>query len=209
MRFLAKTVVQESDCWCLTWFHRRTWRRTKRYGWCRRCWNGYCIWTRISRPKHTSKNNPQETRRALEPFSSSTTSAWDLRSWVESSCTLDTLQNLKIGRKQGCIRCPHTYGTVVDTVYDIIRLHDSRRHLVQTLPQILGYSVEDNVKPKLAWLQDRLSLDVKSLNKLVQRRLPSVLIYSIEDNLEPKLAWLQKRLVLDAMRQVSALLCNG
>jgi ferric-dicitrate binding protein FerR (iron transport regulator) len=46
------------------------------------------------------------------------------------------------------------------------------------------------------WLQERLSLDDKSLSKLVQTQ-PQVLSLSIKDNLEPKLAWFQKRLSLD------------
>jgi hypothetical protein len=68
--------------------------------------------------------------------------------------------------------------------------------LVQTLPAVLGYSIKDNLEPKLVWLQDRLSLDDKSLSKLVQK-LPSVLSYNVEDNLEPKLSWLQDRFSLD------------
>jgi hypothetical protein len=68
--------------------------------------------------------------------------------------------------------------------------------LVQTLPSVLGLSIEENLEPKLVWLQERLSLDDKSLSKLVQR-LPAVLGLSIEDNLEPKLSWLQERLELD------------
>jgi hypothetical protein len=56
--------------------------------------------------------------------------------------------------------------------------------------------IEANLEPKLSWLQERLSLDDKSLSKLVQT-LPAVLGYSIDDNLEPKLVWLQERLSLD------------
>jgi hypothetical protein len=68
--------------------------------------------------------------------------------------------------------------------------------LVQKLPRVLGYSIEDNLKPKLSWLQDKLSLDDKSLSKLVLAQ-PHVFSCSIEANLEPKLAWLQERLSLD------------
>jgi ferric-dicitrate binding protein FerR (iron transport regulator) len=57
-------------------------------------------------------------------------------------------------------------------------------------------SVEENMEPKLSWLQDRLRLDNKSLSKLV-KTLPSVFSCSIEDTLEPKLAWLEERLSLD------------
>jgi hypothetical protein len=68
--------------------------------------------------------------------------------------------------------------------------------LVQSKPQVFAYSIEDNLEPKLVWLQERLSLDDKSLSKLVQSK-PQVFAYSIEDNLEPKLSWLQARLELD------------
>jgi hypothetical protein len=65
------------------------------------------------------------------------------------------------------------------------------------LPGVLGLSIEDNLEPKLSWLQERLSLDDKSISKLV-RKLPTVLGMSIEDNLVPKLSWLQERLELDS-----------
>jgi hypothetical protein len=64
------------------------------------------------------------------------------------------------------------------------------------MPSVLSFSIENNLEPKLSWLQDRLSLDDESLRKLV-RRLPSVLSFSIENNLDPKLSWLQDRLSLD------------
>ena len=56
--------------------------------------------------------------------------------------------------------------------------------LVQSKPQVFGYSIEDNLEPKLSWLQERLELDCKSLSKLVQA-MPPVLGYNVEDNLEP------------------------
>jgi mTERF domain-containing protein len=56
--------------------------------------------------------------------------------------------------------------------------------LVRKLPQVLGLSIEDNLEPKLVWLQERLQLDSKSLSKLV-RGLPAVLGYNVKDNLEP------------------------
>jgi hypothetical protein len=61
---------------------------------------------------------------------------------------------------------------------------------------VLGHSVEDDLEPKLAWLEDGLQLDDKSLCKLVQARA-AVLGCSVEVSLEPKLAWLQERLSLD------------
>jgi hypothetical protein len=69
--------------------------------------------------------------------------------------------------------------------------------LVRTLPAVLGLSIDDNLEPKLAWLQDRLDMDDKTLSKMVGT-LPAVLGLSVEDNLEPKLKWLQGRLGLDS-----------
>jgi hypothetical protein len=63
------------------------------------------------------------------------------------------------------------------------------------MPSVLCLSVEET-STQLAWLQERLDLDGKSLSKLVKTR-PAVLGCSIQDNLEPKLAWLQQRLALD------------
>jgi hypothetical protein len=39
--------------------------------------------------------------------------------------------------------------------------------LVQTMPFVFGYSIEYNLEPKLAWVQERLSLANQSLRKLV------------------------------------------
>ena len=60
---------------------------------------------------------------------------------------------------------------------------------VKPLPQILVYSIDENLKPKLAWPKARLELEDEGVCKLV-KRLPAVLGYSIEENLESKLAWL-------------------
>jgi hypothetical protein len=68
--------------------------------------------------------------------------------------------------------------------------------LVQAKPQVLGYSVEENMEPKLTWLQMRLAFDDKSLSKLV-KSFPSVFSLSMEASLEPKLTWIQDRLLLD------------
>jgi hypothetical protein len=75
--------------------------------------------------------------------------------------------------------------------------------LVQTLPSVLGCSIEENVEPKLEYLQMRLLLNEKELSKLVQR-MPSVLSLNIEENLRPKLEHLQKRLLLN-QKQLSKL----
>jgi hypothetical protein len=61
---------------------------------------------------------------------------------------------------------------------------------------IIGYSIEANLEPKLAWLQERLDMDDKSLTKLVLT-MPPILGFSVEENLEPKLAWLQEWLDMD------------
>jgi hypothetical protein len=70
--------------------------------------------------------------------------------------------------------------------------------LVQTLPAVLGYSIEDNLEPKVAWIQLRLQLDKKSMGKLFQIRASAISFSrGIDETLEPKLAWLQERLSLD------------
>jgi hypothetical protein len=47
-------------------------------------------------------------------------------------------------------------------------------------------SIEDNLEPKLSWLQERLSLDDKSISFVVQR-MPALVGYGIASNLEPTL----------------------
>jgi mTERF domain-containing protein len=71
------------------------------------------------------------------------------------------------------------------------------------LPSVLGYSYEDNLKPSLAKLQERLGLSEPELKKVVLG-LPTVLGLSYEDNLEPKLDHLQLELglTLDALREL-------
>ena len=54
--------------------------------------------------------------------------------------------------------------------------------MVQRLPKVLGLRVEENLEPKLQYLQKRLLLSEKELSKLVQKSL-SVLSYNIEENL--------------------------
>jgi hypothetical protein len=56
--------------------------------------------------------------------------------------------------------------------------------LIQSLPAVLGCSIENNLEPKLAWLQERLSLDDKCLCELVQKQ-PSLLGCDIATNLGP------------------------
>merc|ERR1719221_1137059 len=58
--------------------------------------------------------------------------------------------------------------------------------MVQRFPNILGYSVEDNIEPKIDWLQKRLSLNDSELSILLQK-LPSLLGYNVDTNIEPTL----------------------
>ena len=55
-------------------------------------------------------------------------------------------------------------------------------------PQILGLSIEANLKPTVAWLRD-LGLSQVQVAKIIAVQ-PSVLGYSIEANLKPTVAWL-------------------
>ena len=66
------------------------------------------------------------------------------------------------------------------------------RKAVLVKPQLLNYSVEDNMAPTLEWFQTRLDLDAAQLTVVL--RLPQLLGYSVDANMEPKLDWLQKRL---------------
>jgi hypothetical protein len=90
---------------------------------------------------------------------------------------------------------------------------------VGSLAQVLGSKMEENLKPTLVWLQERLlladagvvklvkehpsflgfslerhedDLDDESLGKLVQSH-PSVLGCGIDNDLEPTLPWLQEK----------------
>jgi hypothetical protein len=59
--------------------------------------------------------------------------------------------------------------------------------LVQTQPSVLSCSIDENLKPKVAWVRKRFELDDKGLSKLVKTQ-PSALSCGIEQNIEPKLA---------------------
>jgi hypothetical protein len=52
-------------------------------------------------------------------------------------------------------------------------------------------SVQDSLEPKLVWLQERLSLDDKSLCKLVQKQ-PPLLGYHLTTNLEPTIKFYEE-----------------
>jgi hypothetical protein len=76
------------------------------------------------------------------------------------------------------------------------------KKVVLALPTVLGLSYEDNIKPSLAKLQERLGLREAELKVVLA--LPSVLGFSYEDNLKPKLDHLQSEvgLTLDALREL-------
>ncbi|CAJ1392750.1 unnamed protein product [Effrenium voratum] len=59
--------------------------------------------------------------------------------------------------------------------------------VVAGFPQILGYSIEQNLKPTAAWILD-LGLSQTQLAKVVAG-CPQILGYSIEQNLKPTAAW--------------------
>ena len=63
------------------------------------------------------------------------------------------------------------------------------------LPAVLSLSVEDNMAPKLDWLQSRLDLDDLGLRKMVLA-FPALLTYSVEDNMQPKLGFFEEELGL-------------
>ena len=62
--------------------------------------------------------------------------------------------------------------------------------VVARLPQILGYSIEANLKPTVEWLRD-LGLSQVQIAKVVAR-FPQVLGCSIEANLKPTVEWLRE-----------------
>ena len=66
--------------------------------------------------------------------------------------------------------------------------------MVLRLAAVLSYSIEDNLEPKLQWLQTRFHLDDAGL-KMMVLRLP-VLCYSVEANIQPKLGFFEEELGL-------------
>ena len=54
---------------------------------------------------------------------------------------------------------------------------------------VLHNNIEDNIEPKLNWLQERLGLDEGELANIIAR--------NPRDNIMPTLDWLQQRLRLD------------
>jgi hypothetical protein len=95
-------------------------------------------------------------------------------------------------------------GETLDWLQARIGLSDEKLAKLVTLqPTILNLSVQEQLEPNIAWLQDRLSLDQEGLQRVVLRLTPMVggfaqlLGSNMEENLEPKLVWLQERLHLD------------
>ena len=81
---------------------------------------------------------------------------------------------------------------VCDWLQSSLDLSDAElKKVVMRFPALLGYSVEDNMAPKLDWLQTRLELDEAQLRKMVLT-LPTLLSYSVETNMAPKLAYLER-----------------
>lgn len=70
--------------------------------------------------------------------------------------------------------------------------------VVSSKPAILGYSIEDNLNPKLEWLKS-LGVDVDKVMKLN----PGALGYSLEENLIPKINWLNEQ-GIDSAKAISA-----
>lgn len=62
--------------------------------------------------------------------------------------------------------------------------------------QYLEYRVEQNLEPKLIWLQEQVGVDDKGLGKMILAA-PNILGLSIEANLKPKLRWIKDALGLD------------
>ena len=68
--------------------------------------------------------------------------------------------------------------------------------MMVSLALILESNMKEKLESTLTWLQERLSLDDKSISKLVQS-YPQVFGLSVKNNIEPKLTWLQERLDMD------------
>jgi len=73
--------------------------------------------------------------------------------------------------------------------------------VVTRLPQILAYSIEDNLKPTVDYLE---KLGVTDIAKVVTRH-PPILAYSIEDNLKPHVDYLKELGVTDIAKVVTKL----
>ncbi len=70
----------------------------------------------------------------------------------------------------------------------VLRLH----------PEILGYSIDDNLDPKAVWFEGQ---GVKDFGSVIQS-YPSILTYSLEENLIPTVEWLKGKGVPDINRLI-------
>ena len=61
--------------------------------------------------------------------------------------------------------------------------------MIARFPQVLGYSLEENLKPTVQWLRD-LGLSKAEVAKVIAR-FPQVLSCSIDENLKPTVRWLR------------------
>jgi mTERF domain-containing protein len=68
--------------------------------------------------------------------------------------------------------------------------------VIASFPQILGLSIEDNLKPTVAFLVEECGLDRGKLGKAVSSS-PSILAYSIEENLKPTVEYLVQECGMD------------
>jgi len=73
------------------------------------------------------------------------------------------------------------------------------RKLIRNKPGILINSIDDNMSPKLLWLEKRLDLNSTEILRKFVVAAPGVLSRS-ESTLEAKLNWLEKRLCIDPRR---------
>jgi hypothetical protein len=74
--------------------------------------------------------------------------------------------------------------------------HAELRKMVLTSPALFNYNIDNNMEPKLAYLEKRLSLNQSELRKMIIT-LPPLFGINIDDNMEPKLAYLEERLLLN------------
>lgn len=81
------------------------------------------------------------------------------------------------------------------------------REVVASHPQVLSCSVEANLTPAVAFLEEELELSPKELRKMVLSH-PSVLGYSVEANLRPTIAFYANALSLDT-RGVAEFVCSN
>jgi len=67
------------------------------------------------------------------------------------------------------------------------------RKIVEKVPEVLSYSVESNLRPKLHYLSTTLSLNKEEVRKLVLKK-PEILTLSLGSNLKPKLEFFLQNL---------------